>query len=59
MLAFTVVIVTVVFLNQQSQPPSTVLVGSMFVSDAGRSHGGFEYNAEWNATLSIRGASGT
>ncbi|MCX8188237.1 MAG: hypothetical protein N3F64_00830 [Nitrososphaeria archaeon] len=27
--------------------------GTFFVSDAGQSHGGFEYNAEWNATLSI------
>ncbi|MGQ9781513.1 MAG: hypothetical protein ACUVQ8_04585 [Nitrososphaeria archaeon] len=36
-----------------------VLKGSLFVSDAGRSHGGFEYNAEWNATLSIEGEKGT
>lgn len=33
--------------------------GSLFVSDAGRSHGGFEYNAEWNATLSVTGRTGT
>ncbi|MGQ9680238.1 MAG: hypothetical protein ACUVV4_05680 [Candidatus Bathyarchaeia archaeon] len=38
--------------------PELLLSGSLFVSDAGRSHGGFEYNAEWNATLNIRGSSG-
>ncbi|MEM3504349.1 MAG: hypothetical protein QW134_09025 [Nitrososphaeria archaeon] len=32
---------------------SKELRGTFFVSDAGQSHGGFEYNAEWNATLSI------
>lgn len=31
----------------------------MFVSDAGRSHGGFEYTAGWNATLTVRGSTGT
>lgn len=36
-----------------------VLKGSFFVSDAGRSHGGFEYNAEWNATLTIEDESAT
>lgn len=41
------------------QPKPVVLNGSMFVSDAGRSHGGFEYNAEWNATLNIQGSSGS
>lgn len=41
------------------QPKPILLSGSMFVSDAGRSHGGFEYNAEWNATLNIQGSSGS
>ena len=35
------------------------MTGSMFVSDAGRSHGGFEYTATWNATLDLSGSSGT
>lgn len=35
------------------------MTGSMFVSDAGRSHGGFEYTASWNATLDLSGATGT
>lgn len=34
------------------------LDGSMFISDAGRSHGGFEYNAEYTATLGIRRGNG-
>lgn len=41
------------------QPKPITLRGSMFVSDAGRSHGGFEYNAEWNATLNIQGSRGS
>ncbi len=40
-------------------PKSETLSGSLFVSDAGKSHGGFEYNAEWNATLDVSGSSGT
>ncbi len=35
------------------------LTGSLFVSDAGRSHGGFEYNASWNAELTLSGSTGT
>jgi len=36
------------------QPAETYhLEGSMFVSDAGRSHGGFEYNALYKAELDI------
>lgn len=31
----------------------------MFVSDAGMSHGGFEYTATWNATLELSGSTGT
>jgi len=39
--------------------PSTIsLEGSMFISDAGRSHGGFEYTAGYNASLQIRGTTG-
>jgi len=37
------------------QPAATMMRGSLFVSDAGRSHGGFEYTASWNATLSLTG----
>jgi len=35
------------------------MTGSMFVSDAGKSHGGFEYTAGWNATLEVVGSTGT
>ncbi|MBO3804313.1 MAG: hypothetical protein JTT11_10695 [Candidatus Brockarchaeota archaeon] len=35
------------------------LRGSMFVSDAGRSHGGFEYNAEWEVTVEAEQGLGT
>ena len=50
---------TAVLLFQTFLPTLIVLHGSFFVSDAGRSHGGFEYNGEWNATLTIRGSTGT
>ena len=30
----------------------------MFISDAGRSHGGFEYNAEYIAILDVKGGVG-
>ncbi|MEM2906065.1 MAG: hypothetical protein QW057_02550 [Candidatus Bathyarchaeia archaeon] len=33
-------------------------MGSMFISDAGRSHGGFEYTASYNASMTIRGSGG-
>jgi hypothetical protein len=35
------------------------MAGSMFVSDAGKSHGGFEYTASWNASLQVSGSAGT
>jgi hypothetical protein len=34
------------------------MTGSMFVSDAGRSHGGFEYTATWNVALELSGSTG-
>ncbi len=37
----------------------TTMSGSLFVSDAGQSHGGFEYTASYNVTLSVRGGQGT
>src|SRR3989304_8960655 len=49
-----IVFVTAVFLFQVFLSTPLVLRGSFFVSDAGRSHGGFEYNAEWNATLTVK-----
>ena len=54
-----IVFVTAVFLFQVFLFTPLVLRGSFFVSDAGRSHGGFEYNAEWNATLTVKGTTGT
>lgn len=36
-----------------------VMLGTFLVSDAGTSHGGFEYVAEWNATLEVKGTTGT
>jgi len=54
-----IVVVTAVFLLQAFRPSPVALHGSLFVSDAGQSHGGFEYNAEWNATLTVEGSAGT
>ena len=39
-------------------PSQTTMAGSMFVSDAGKSHGGFEYTATWNASLQASGSTG-
>jgi hypothetical protein len=60
-LAVTAIAVLVVgVLTLQNYRASTVVLGgSLFVSDAGRSHGGFEYNAERDATLTVDGTSGT
>ena len=53
-----IIIVSVdIYLNQIAPKPE-YWTGSLFVSDAGRSHGGFEYNAEWDATLTIKGTTG-
>ena len=35
-----------------------VYSGSLFVSDAGQSHGGFEYTASWDAVMKISGKAG-
>jgi hypothetical protein len=43
----------------QTTNSQTTMTGSMFVSDAGKSHGGFEYTASWNATLDVAGSTGT
>ncbi len=51
-------LIIVAILSQFIRPAGVVMHGSLFVSDAGRSHGGFEYNAEWNATLTVEGTSG-
>jgi len=40
-------------------PSQTTMTRSMFVSDAGKSHGGFEYTATWNAALQASGSTGT
>ena len=39
--------------------PLREYTGSLFVSDAGQSHGGFEYTASWNATMKVVGTTGT
>jgi hypothetical protein len=46
------------FFNHGIRPIRT-FTGSLFVSDAGQSHGGFEYNAEWAVDLIVVGDSGT
>jgi len=51
--------VTATFVFQSTRPSKIVLYGSFFASDAGRSHGGFEYTALWNATLSLEGDTST
>lgn len=45
--------------GHRERPETRTFVGSMFVSDAGQSHGGFEYNAEWTADLIVVGDTGT
>jgi len=50
---------TAAFLYMEFNPSNVTLSGSLFVSDAGRSHGGFEYNAEWDAKLTVEGTTGT
>jgi hypothetical protein len=45
--------------SSQTTTTQTTMMGSMFVSDAGKSHGGFEYTASWNATVEVVGATGT
>jgi len=55
----TAVSLAVVFLYGELYPSKAVLRGSLFVSGSGRSHGGFEYNAEWNATLTVEGTTVT
>lgn len=37
---------------------ATNMQGSLFVSDAGQSHGGFEYTASYNVTLQVKDGSG-
>jgi len=54
-----IIVVAAVFLLHAFRPSPVALHGSLFVSDAGQSHGGFEYNAEWNATLTAEGSAGT
>lgn len=52
-----VLLAALLLISQVTRPTGMVMRGSLFASDAGRSHGGFEYNAEWNATLTISGSS--
>ncbi len=35
------------------------LAGSLFISDAGQSHGGFEYTASYNVSLNVKDGRGT
>lgn len=44
--------------GHREEPETRTFAGSMFVSDAGQSHGGFEYNAEWTANLTVVGDTG-
>ncbi len=51
--------VIVIYTDRRSHEPATEkLVGSLFVSDAGQSHGGFEYTATYNVTVDVTGGSG-
>lgn len=45
-------------LSFHGTPQETRLTGSLFISDAGQSHGGFEYTASYNVSLSARGSEG-
>jgi hypothetical protein len=44
--------------GHREKPETRTFAASMFVSDAGQSHGGFEYNAEWTANLTVVGDTG-
>jgi len=57
-LVVAIVLTVALLVFQTIQPAGMIMHGSLFVSDAGRSHGGFEYNAEWNATLTMKGRAG-
>jgi len=60
LIIFAIIIsLAAVLLYVEFNPSKVTLSGSLFVSDAGRSHGGFEYNAEWDATLTVEGTTGT
>ena len=41
-----------------SVPAEKLYSGSLFVSDAGQSHGGFEYTATWDAAMEVAGTVG-
>ena len=47
-----------VFVSLQRTSQQMQFEGSLFVSDAGQSHGGFEYTASWNVSLITSGTSG-
>jgi len=49
----------IALLLQSHDSSILVLHGSLFVSDAGRSHGGFEYNAEWEVMVKVDHGLGT
>lgn len=57
-LFISLILLTILFVICTPSETKKVLKGTFFVSDAGCSHGGFEYNAEWNATLSVSGKEG-
>ncbi len=49
---------TVFYPSHPDGGQDTTMAGSLFVSDAGQSHGGFEYTATYNVTLEVRGGAG-
>ncbi len=56
----TVLVVAIAVLpGCRAATQQTPYLGSLFASDAGQSHGGFEYTATWTATLVVTGGSGT
>jgi hypothetical protein len=54
----TIVAVVSIYIFYHPHQGVQVFNGSFFVSDAGQSHGGFEYVAVWNATLTVNGPFG-
>jgi hypothetical protein len=65
MLVFSIIVLVLVMgtlidthVIAPSTPAAKEYAGSLFVSDAGQSHGGFEYPATWDAIMKVVGTTG-
>lgn len=58
LVAVAVIASGMVYLVVPQPNAEPAIKGSLFVSDAGQSHGGFEYTASYNVTLNVKGGAG-